>query len=265
MALTLADVKNPIDTPLPPIIVLYGVEKIGKSTFASAMESPIFLPFEDGVNNISTSAFPLLKSWNDFIEATTALATEPHQYKTLVIDTIDALEPIIWDKVCTDSNAKSIEKVGGGYGKGYAEALEDWRIYHDTLEYFRRVHGMTILQLAHSKVKEVKLPDQEIFDKYNLKLQDGKNTSAAAFIFERADMILFANYQTNLLKEKTANDETRARAIGNGQRYLFTEERPAFKAGNRYGLPDKIEFDKAGVCWQTIKKSIPYFNQPKGN
>ncbi len=267
MPITLADVQSSMAKLRPPSIILHGVEKIGKSTFGANMETPIFLRTEDGVSNIDVPTLPLCETWDTVIESLTALSMEEHNYKTLVVDSLDWLEPILWQETCALANdgkgVSGIEKIEGGYGKGFAAALDVWRLYFKYLDYLRNEKGMTILQLAHSKVKEVKAPDSEIYEAFTMKLQDGKNTSAAALLFEYSDIILFANYQVNTVKEVINNDKnkTRARAIGTGQRYLFTEERPAFKAGNRYGLPDKILFDKEGKCWETIKGHIPYFNQ----
>lgn len=273
MAYTLQSVQNTMDKLVPPSIILYGVEKIGKSSFGAQMDNPIFIQTESGLNNINTSAFPICETETDdngnvlqsgfakVLECLTVLAMEQHQYKTVVIDSLDWLEPLIWDQVCKETNTYPIEKVDGGFGKGFAVALEKWRDYFKYLNYLREEKGMTILQIAHSKIKETKSPDADIYDKFTIKLQDGKNVSAANTLFEYADIILFANYKTNTVKEKINKDVNRNRAIGSGQRVLYTEERPAFKAGNRYNLPAEIIFDKQGECWNLMKKNIPFFNQ----
>jgi hypothetical protein len=273
MPYTLESVQNTMDKLVPPSIILYGVEKIGKSSFAAKMDTPIFIQTESGLNNINTAAFPLCKTDTDndgnvlksgfekVLEQLTVLATEYHNYKTVVIDSLDWLEPLIWDEVCKQTNTYPIERVDGGFGKGYAMAVEKWKNYFEYLDYLRTDKGMTVLQIAHSKIKETKSPDSDTYDKFTIKLQDGKNVSAADKLFEYADVILFANYKTNTVKEKIGKDMNRNRAIGTGSRVLYTEERPAFKAGNRYNFPAEVPFDKDGVCWQTMKKSIPFFNQ----
>ncbi len=227
------------------------------------METPIFICTEPGQENINTSGFPLVDNWTQMEETLTCLAMEEHSYKTLVVDSLDWFEPIVWDEVCVDTKAKRIDEVGGGFGKGFMVAQEKWKLYFKYLEYLRKQKNMTILQIAHSKIKEVKPPDSDMYEMFTMKLQDGKNASAAALLFEYSDIILFANYGVNIMKETINNDKnkTRSRAIGTGARYLYTEERPAYKAGNRFNLPAKIEFDKEGKCWAEIKKYIPYFNQ----
>lgn len=261
MPYTLENIKHSMDKLEPPSMILYGVEKIGKSSFGSNMDDAIFIPTEPGLGNIDCETFPLCETYENVLESLTSLATETHNYKSLVIDSADWLESLLWNYLCREHGTDSIEKVDGGYGKGFGVALEKWREYFQYLDYLKREKGMAILQIAHSKIKEVKSPDSDIYDKYTIKLQDGKNTSAANLLFEYADIILFANYKTNTVKEKVSKDMNRNRAIGTGARFLYTEERPAFKAGNRYGLPAEIPFDKEGVCWTTIKNHIPFYNQ----
>jgi hypothetical protein len=77
---------------------------------------------------------------------------------------------------------------------------------------------------------------------------------------EYSDIILFANHAVTIKKKQDGFSE-RTRAVGSGDRYLFTSEKPAFVAGNRYGLPDEIPFDKDGEYWVTIANYIPYFNK----
>ena len=45
--------------PLPPRLVLYGTEGIGKSTFGSQCPAPVFIQTEDGLAEIDCDKFPL--------------------------------------------------------------------------------------------------------------------------------------------------------------------------------------------------------------
>ena len=44
--------------PMPPRLVLYGTEGIGKSTFAAQSPHPVFIPTEDGLSEIDCDRFP---------------------------------------------------------------------------------------------------------------------------------------------------------------------------------------------------------------
>lgn len=237
----------------PPIILIYGVPKFGKSTFGAHADKPVFLQTEDGTGNIDVPAFPLAKSYSEVMSNLTELATEEHDFKTCVIDSLDWFEPLIHKQVCQEKKVSSIEEIP--YGKGYYMALDMWREYIDAVKYLRDERDMAIVEIGHSEIKRFEDPSNAAYDRYQLKL----HKSASDLIFESADVIIFGNYRVNVTKEKQGFSE-RSRALG-GDRALFTEERPGFKAGNRFDLPEIIPFTKDGAYWNIIKSHIPYYKQ----
>ena len=52
-----------------PRLMLYGVEGIGKSTFAAGAPDPIFILTEDGLGSLKCKHFPLATSFDDVLEA----------------------------------------------------------------------------------------------------------------------------------------------------------------------------------------------------
>src|SRR3990172_7443806 len=84
----------------PPRILLYGVEGIGKSTFGSQAPKPIFIQTEDGLDEIACDKFPLATTYDDVVAALGELRHEKHDYETVVIDSLDWLERLVWDKLC---------------------------------------------------------------------------------------------------------------------------------------------------------------------
>jgi len=241
-----------------PRIIIYGPSGIGKSTFAAQAENPIFIQTEDGAGAIDVPVFPLAANWSDVMGNLKDLATESHKYKTLVVDSIDWMEPMIWAQVCAENNVDSIEKVGGGYGKGYTMALDLWRQYLNALNWLRDNKGMTIIQIGHADIKRFEDPRADAYDRYVIKL----NQKAAGLMIEHSDILIFADYHLATTETDMGFGQKRTRAVGGGARMLNFTERPAFLAKNRFGLPDKIPFDAKGDYWNTIKKSIPYFNKP---
>jgi len=101
----------------PPRLLIYGTEGIGKSTTAAQAPNPIFIPTEDGLDQIDCASFPLAKSLADVEAALRALITEQHDFETVVIDSADWLERLVWDALCEQYGASSIEKVDGGFGR----------------------------------------------------------------------------------------------------------------------------------------------------
>ena len=94
----------------PPRFLIYGTEGIGKSTTAAQAPKPIFIPTEDGLDQIDCNSFPLARTFDEVMSAVSALYSEQHDYQSVVIDSLDWLERLIWDDVCREYGVKSIEK-----------------------------------------------------------------------------------------------------------------------------------------------------------
>lgn len=225
----------------PKIVLLYAADGIGKTTWASQAPSPIFLGVEDGSSNLDVARFPQPNSWKDVLASIAALKTEKHDYKTLVIDSLDWLEPILHREICAEYGVNSIEKAAGGYGKGYTEAVNKWAELTRELSMLRDMK-MNVILIAHAEVVRFSDPMMQTeYDRYQLKLYK----KSAALIREFCDAVLFATYEMF-----TKKDGGRTRAFGEGVRVVYTERRPGFDAKNRYGLPfqlplDWAEFEKA--------------------
>ncbi|NOG73739.1 ATP-binding protein [Roseicella sp. DB1501] len=256
-----------IEKPLPPRILIYGPEGVGKTRFGAMADRPIFIQTEKGLTGqAGVQKFPLAKTFQEVMAYLGELATQDHDRHTLVVDSVDWLEPLIWAQVCKENAVNTIEKAGGGYGKGYSMALDLWREYLTALDYLNDQKEMTIIQIAHAQVKRYENPETEAYDRVGIKLQEGKNVSAAGLLLEYADIVLYANYYVAVTKDSTGGfNKDRKRAVGSGERLLYTQERPAFRAKSRFALPAEIPFDYEGSFWGVIAGAIPYFNQGQPN
>ncbi len=136
----------------PTRTLIHGTEGVGNSTFAATAPKPIFICTEDGTSQISISRFPEPQSFNEGIEAIDVLMVEKHEFETLVVATLDWLEPIVWAHVCAQSRKKSIEDFG--YGKGYTIALDAWRQIVARLDRLKAQRTMHVVLVAHSWIKE---------------------------------------------------------------------------------------------------------------
>ena len=239
MRMNLQSVRSDLITDHAKRILLYATEGVGKSTFAASAPSPIFLCPEDGTAHLDVARFPEPESWADVRAAVATLRTEPHDYKTFVVDTLDWIEPLCWAHVCKQGKRTSIEDFG--FGKGYVAALDEWRAFVADLDRLRAERKMQIILLAHAIVRTFKNPDGEDFDRYNLKIHE----KAAGLFKEWSDVVLFANHETY-----TSKINGREKGISTGARVMHTERRAAFDAKNRYNMPDTLplsytEFDNA--------------------
>ena len=232
----------------PQKIVCYGVQGIGKTSFGATFDSPVLLPVEDGAAAIDVDAFPLMTSFEQVTDAITALH-EDHQFKTLVLDSLDWLEPLVWDMTCRANGKDSIEAFG--YGKGYAEADKYWRYLMSGFDSLRLNKGMTILLLAHSEVKKVEPPETDPFDRYQMRL----HKRAFALWQEWSDMNLFLNYRVSVQKSAEGFGQERVRGVGTGDRVIYTTERPAYDAKSRWPLPEEIFVGK-DKTWNAFHKAL---------
>lgn len=240
-----------VNTPKPPIVLVNGVAGVGKTTFAAQANSPVFIPIEDGLGTLEATQFPLARSFEEVMTALAALYSERHNFRTVVIDSVDWLEALVWAKTCRDNGWKSIEDAG--YGKGYIACLGLWRQYLDGLTALRDERGMTVIQITHSEIKRFDSPEHDPYDRYVVKLHH----RAAALVQEHADVVLFCNYRVSTVKTDVGFSKKVSRAVGAGERLIHTSERPAFIAKNRYGLPDTLPLE-----WEAFARAMPAALQP---
>ena len=142
----------------PPFIVVYGQAGVGKTTLGAQAPNPVFLQTEAGEGTLEINAFPQVKDFAEALEAIATLIEHEHDYETLVIDSLDHLEPIIWKEVCKTQGIDSIEKLG--YGKGYVFALDYWRELMAALNALRAKKGMAVIMIAHTTFVSSSRPTQ---------------------------------------------------------------------------------------------------------
>lgn len=245
MAISLSSITTGVNLKAPKIVV-YGGDGIGKTSFAAGAPKPIFAFTEDGQGSLDVARFPgLIKTWVDIVGCAEVLYNEEHDYQTFVLDSIDFAEPLLWAYTAAKGGVADIEKFG--FGKGYGYAVDEAMVLFGWLDLLRDHKGMAIIIIGHSEIKKFSPPEAEAYDRYKLQLQE----RLANKIHSWSDAVLFAQYKAHIVKDKEAFGNERKRAVGTGERVLYTEERPAFRAKNRYGLPPEIP-----LSWGSFQNSI---------
>jgi hypothetical protein len=223
-------------------VVLYGLDGVGKSTWGAGAPDPIFLGTEDGTSQLDVARFPEPKSLTHVREAIAELELSPHDYKTLVIDSLDWLEPLIWRHVCEIGKKDSIEDFG--YGKGYVQCVEHWRGLLADIDALRIKRGMHVVMVAHAQQKKFQNPEGDDYDHYILKLHE----KSAGLIREWSDAVLFAQFETHVVEDEKSG---RAKGFSTGKRVMQTTKRAAYDAKNRYGLPQTLP-----LSWHSFADAI---------
>ena len=233
----------------PRRLLVYGTAGIGKSTFATCAPSPVVIQTEDGLGEIDCHKFPVAQSFDEFMQSLGALYSENHPYRSVVIDSLDWLERLIWAKVCTTRQVATIEDIG--YGKGYTFALQHWRDVLDGLAALREHRGMTVILIAHARIERFENPETEAYDRYVPRL----HKTATALVSEWCDEVLFATYRVFTKATDEGFNQKRVQGLGSGERVLRATERPSHLAKNRLNLPDELP-----LAWSEFAKHVTASN-----
>ena len=220
----------------PWLIIVYGVDGVGKSTLAAGAPSTIFLGPEKGTNHLDVARFPVPETWQDVLDAVRTLTVDAGGFKSLALDTFDWLEPLIVTHVCKREGVGSREDVGGGYGKWVDAVIDELRVFFAAVERLQSAQKMNFIGLAHATVKTFKNPQGDDFDRYIISM----NEKLAAVLRQWAEGVYFANYETFADKDKKTK---RVRGISTGARYLYTQRTAAYDAKDRYSLPEQVLLD----------------------
>jgi hypothetical protein len=231
--------------PQPYRMYLYAQEKFGKTSWAAFAPKPIFLMTqgETGLLDLidfgqvpETAHLPPsaenpngFTDWLDLEAAVRAVADEPHDYQTLVIDTANGAERMLAQHVlAADFQGK---KVGKGsysdYGKGDQACVGYWTDFLRLLDAVRTARRMNVVLLAHSQIKSVNNPEGSDYDQLR---PDGIN-KLWPLTHKWASVIAAGTYALTVKDDKVT---------GGHDRILRVRGTAAVVAGNRYGMPDTI-------------------------
>ena len=242
MAISINSIRR-VSNERPPIVVVYGGPGIGKTTFAACAPDVVFIRVEDGLGSLTANAFEIAKNFQDVVEQLEAIRDQEHGFKWLALDSLSALEPLIWDAVCRAENKQSIEDFG--FGKGYVQASNEWRKFFDLLGQIV-AKGIGCILIAHSEVVRFESPEIPAYDRAQIKL----HKRAFGLVYERADVIGYAAPQVNVITEKHG-EKARGRGFETGKRLIHLVEKPAYVAKNRYTLPESLP-----LAWPEFYQSL---------
>lgn len=222
-------VKQKIEAPFS--VLIYGVEGAGKTEFGAESPDPVFLGSESGSNKYELYRFPKPKVWADVMRDLKRLENEPHDRKTVVIDSLDWLEPLVFAEVVrVEGKGKTIDSSYGGFDRGKIVSVQHWREMMDQLEILRSKRKMNIILIAHADATKFKDPAlQTDYLRYAPKLFK----QSSAYLKEAVDAVLFMNF--------LSIEDAEGKVTSQGVRYTYTEHRAGWDAKNRYNMPHRID------------------------
>jgi hypothetical protein len=184
----------------------------------------------------------LATSYQDVLDAIGSLYGEEHNFGTVVIDSLDWLDNLVWTDINSKYDAKDL-----AYGKGAVIAANYWRDILDGLNALRDQRGMAVVLIAHTEIKRFDSPETEPYDRYRPKLQE----RSSALIQEWCDAVFFCNYRVITKETEVGFNKEVRRGVTTGERLIYTTEKPAYLAKNRYSLPDSIP-----LSWDAFAQAI---------
>jgi AAA domain len=247
--------------PSPRRIFIYGAEGTGKSTLAANAERPIFIDADGGSADLDVPRYPfrddedghIPRSFAEVMAAVADITTAEHRYRTLVMDTGDAIEKLIWQHLIEresgrgkDGELTSIESFG--YGKGYTMAVDEWRALCVKLDRLRAVKKMDVIILCHAAVKNFKNPAGPDYDRWVPAI----NPQASGFLKGWCDIVGLLAHEEVAKAEKKG---MKAKGFSTGVRVLKLAHSAAFDAKGRGNLPAEIEIP-VEAPWSPVAAAI---------
>lgn len=214
--------------------IVYGDNGIGKTTLLASARNPIIMDMEGNCSHIEAHKFPIT-SFEEFDSFLDGLIRSDHEYKSLVIDSLDALQIIISEKISKKYTEKELS-----YGKSGAIWARTIREIIAKLDNLIAIKGMNILFSAHWKVKAANNPMTENYDRYDMRINEEMRTGFCnwvQFIFlALKDVIIEDEKSVGFGKKKAKNIE---------RRVLYTRGEPTYYGKNIFDLPAKMPMDWA--------------------
>lgn len=214
---------------------IYGTEGVGKTTFASRFPGVVFIDTEGSTKHMDVARFDPPETYQDVLDQLAWVLGHAEEIGTVVIDTVDWLEKLIFRAVCDEKKIQNIEDIG--YGKGYVYAKQKVQGLLELLDTIIG-RGVHVVLVCHSMIRKFELPDEMgSYDRYTLKLNE-KNI--APLIKEWVDMLLFVNFKTDVV---TGADGKTKKGKGGQKRVMYANHSACWDAKNRFGLPDEMPFE----------------------
>lgn len=220
-------------------VTLVGEAGLGKTSLAATFPKPIFIRSEDGLQSIAEAdrpdAFPVIQYGEQLWEQLNGLIKDDHDYKTVVIDSVTALERIFIKDV-VDSDLKkpaSINQALGGYGAGLSAVAAMHQRVRKACGALNERKNMNVVFIAHADLEMVELPDADAFNRYSLRL--GKKSVAP--YTDDVDVVGHIKLQTFVKGDSK-------KAISDGSRLLVCHAQASCVSKNRYGIEEELTIEK---------------------
>lgn len=226
----------------PIRVLIHSEPKVGKSHLAAGADHPIFFDAEQGSKGFDVARVDL-RDWRDLEKGLDFLTWQPHDFGTVVFDTLDSLERVAAANVLSGSKCDSLMDMP--YGKGWSGMEERWRWLAERLSKLQEERGMSVIFLAHCQPKGHQEPDGAAWNRWELRV----NVKTSGVFLGWVEEIFFLQAKVGTKhKSKIGQSMTRV---------LHTQQSPAFQAGSRRIKDSQIQIPVAepAQCWEKVREA----------
>lgn len=202
--------------------LIYGPTKIGKSTWCAQADGAIFLATEPGLHSLETFQIPIT-TWDEMLAACADIAGGKHEFRTVVVDTVDNAFKLCADYVCRQNDVTHESELA--YGKGYALIANEFLRVLTKLAFL----PTGLFLVSHSQEREI-----ETRTGRHIKTVPTLPDRPRQLVLGMADLVLFCDLEVQ--RDADGNPVYR--------RVMRTKPSIHYEAGDRTGrLPETIPLD----------------------
>ena len=232
--------------------LVYGAPGIGKTTLANAFPDALFLATESGTELMEAASVPI-GSWEDFLAVQAALrGREKHEFRTVVVDTIDLLYPLCLQATCQEMGIS--DPADAEWGRGWRTLKTRW---------INAIHGLRNLKTADGgRVCTIFLGHEK---KAPIMVRRGKREVDTGRYYVSSDLPRTARG----VLHSAVDFILHAEMDEEGNRLLRTQPADTPEAlveAKGRGTPDRRLPDTLPMEFKTLAREFSRaFNSPKGN
>jgi hypothetical protein len=200
-------------------MLIYGLPKVGKTSFAAEFPRNLLLAFEKGYNAISSLRVVDIPTWTVFKDILKQLRTSEakEMYDSITLDTVGIAWSLCEKYICKRENVGDLSEVA--WGKAFAMCTRE---FEETLREITLL-GYGLIFISHSEEKPVKTGSDETI------IRPAIPRRAYDVVNRIVDIIGYIAVEF---------DEE-----GNSTRILYTRSTPGIVAGSRFRyMKNKISF-----------------------
>lgn len=253
-------------------IIIFGLEKMGKTTLAMGARNALLIPTE--LDSPAMSRYRhtrIIQSWSEVEQLCVELiaaakAGQIPRGNSLVWDSLTAIERFIHLAVLQEDpqyvkaydqatgvlkpNCKAVtmESALGGYGKAYSRANEHFMTFTRYMDDLAFYGGINIIMTCHAFASRVVDPAHGEYDTWDLLLHSPKNAKTYGkreLATQWADLVGFL-YEPMFVMKADDNGQLQRGMSQNTGRSLAVSRSPQWVAGNRYHLNGSIPIPEHG-------------------